>query len=241
MHCAAATETLLSRTAAAPGSRPCLPKAEAAPSKNSRRSYATVQARVHKLGAPAVAAALLALPPVRVLTRVAGAAWDRLRGVQALARLAKGSSAELHFERDALHEAGCLLPYDLRVELLPHLPYALRQRAWRLLFSTSEDGCSLRTMYLRLQDQGPVLLLVQARSQSAVDLASPSPRPHLAPISRCRLSGDRTGTSESAAALSRARAGRRTPRSIRAPVRASPSTPIGFPVHRPEKHHTPHP
>ena len=134
-----------------------------------------------------MAAALLALPPVRVLTRVAGAAWDRLRGVQALARLAKGSSAELHFERDALREAGCLLPYDLRVELLPHLPYALRQRAWRPLFSTSEDGCSLRTMYLRLQDQGPVLLLVQARSQSAVALASPSPRPHLAPISRCRL------------------------------------------------------
>ena len=91
-----------------------------------------------------MAAALLALPPVRVLTRVAGAAWDRLRGVQALARLAKGSSAELHFERDALREAGCLLPYDLRVELLPHLPYALRQRAWRPLFSTSYLDGSMR-------------------------------------------------------------------------------------------------
>lgn len=92
-----------------------------------------------------------------------GHLWDRLRGVRSRSRLGQESDTEMQHLDDPLPQ--CVLPYHMRVELLPQLPYRLRQREWRMLFSTGEDGCSLRTAYLRLQNQGPVLLLVQDRHQ----------------------------------------------------------------------------
>ena len=92
-----------------------------------------------------------------------GRVWDRLRGVRGLVRLGREASDEMQHLDDPMPQ--CLVPYNKRLELLPQLPYGLRQREWRMLYSTAEDGCSLRTAYLRLQDQGPVLLLVKDRNQ----------------------------------------------------------------------------
>ena len=77
--------------------------------------------------------------------------------------MSRASSVELDTPEDPL--PGCLMLYETRLELLPHLPHALQQRPWRRLFSTSDDGCSLRTAYRLLQGQGSVLLLVQDRGR----------------------------------------------------------------------------
>lgn len=54
------------------------------------------------------------------------------------------------------------LPHELAHELRKHVPRRLRNSPhWRLLYSLSNDGSSLNTLYSRLLDSGPVLISLQ--------------------------------------------------------------------------------
>lgn len=55
----------------------------------------------------------------------------------------------------------CLLHYEHRIELLPLLPPSLQHKSWKMLFSSQEDGCSLITLYERVHDRGPTLVIVR--------------------------------------------------------------------------------
>ena len=55
---------------------------------------------------------------------------------------------------------GCIIPRQVRTTLLAHLPPALAIRDWRLIYSTEQHGCSLRTAYHRLARSGPTMLAV---------------------------------------------------------------------------------
>ncbi|XP_013817003.2 TLD domain-containing protein 2 isoform X1 [Apteryx mantelli] len=46
-------------------------------------------------------------------------------------------------------------------ELVPHLPLRLTQQPWSLLYCTTRDGFSLKTMYRSMNLSSPVLLLIR--------------------------------------------------------------------------------
>jgi len=56
-------------------------------------------------------------------------------------------------------ETNLLSPRDFR-ELLKYLPPRCAGKTWRLLFSTSQHGYSLATLYSRVRGHGPTMLLV---------------------------------------------------------------------------------
>ena len=87
-------------------------------------------------------------------------AWDRAKHkVGLLFKL--GNAVGIDMEPDDPLPR-CILRYDERVELLPLLPPNLRQRKWKLCFSSQTDGCSLKTLYSSAQhSRGPSVVLVR--------------------------------------------------------------------------------
>ena len=93
----------------------------------------------------------------------------------------------VRLEHDVLDEDDplprCLLEYEQRLELLPLLPPVLRQKRWRLLFTTEDHGCSIKTLLERSAGRGPTVVLVRDRKRHvfgafAAEAWRREPEPH---------------------------------------------------------------
>lgn len=89
-------------------------------------------------------------------------AWDRaMSRLTTLLHAAEPPILDTAAGNDPLPQ--CILSYRDRIQLLPMLPHSLQAQAWHLLYTTSEHGCSIKTLLQRAHGRGPTLVLVKDR------------------------------------------------------------------------------
>ena len=90
--------------------------------------------------------------------------WERAR--RRLSRMVSFERAA-GFTREAPDEPlpRCLLDYEQRCLLLPLLPPTLRHKRWKLLFTTEDHGCSIKSLLNRAHGCGPTVVLVRDKQR----------------------------------------------------------------------------